>query len=59
MDRLEQIARLKAQLKELRLTTSQPKKVNKLPRGCADLRYSRSFQIQAHRAMMMARRGEL
>ncbi|UXI02762.1 hypothetical protein [Photobacterium sp. TY1-4] len=52
MDRLEHLEQLKARFKQLRLTTPKPEKVNKLPRGCADYRYSRSFQVQSRRALL-------
>ncbi|QSV17316.1 hypothetical protein [Photobacterium ganghwense] len=52
MDRLQHLAKLKEQFKQLRVTTVQPKNTNKqLPKGCADFRYSRTFQIQCRRAL--------
>ncbi|KLV06898.1 hypothetical protein C9I92_00025 [Photobacterium ganghwense] len=53
MDRLQHLAKLKEQFKQLRVTTVKPKNTNKqLPKGCADFRYSRTFQIQARRAVL-------
>ncbi|KAB1510138.1 hypothetical protein [Photobacterium damselae] len=53
MNKFEGIAMLKQQFRQLRLTTSKPAhKVNTLPRGCADFRYSRAFQTAAKRALI-------
>lgn len=52
MTPLEHVRQLKAEFKRLSSTTPQPKSANKLPRGCADFRFSRSFQVQARRALM-------
>ncbi|WP_170107488.1 hypothetical protein [Photobacterium indicum] len=50
MTPLEHIKQLQTELKQHRINKPIKKKLNFIPLGCSDYRYSRTFQVQARRA---------
>ncbi|WP_157134402.1 hypothetical protein [Photobacterium profundum] len=52
MTPLEHIKQLQTELKQHRINKPIKEKVNVMPLGCSDYRYSRTFQVQARRAVM-------